>query len=315
MPDQWHGRKPKSILSIDDISKETILHLFNMTDRLIASDPKTYNTCLQDHGVAHLFFEPSTRTLSAFHLAAGRLGAHSFVLAADHSSRQKGESIEDTLLNMAHMGYQTLIVRLEETNILTRCLATLPDHVALINAGEGHLHHPSQALGDAYTIQQKKNDWPHLNVAIVGDIQHSRVARSHLTLLRKLGVANITLIGPQDLVPKDLMKQHNAQYSDDLAAGLRDADVVLCLRLQRERLKTNVDTEHYAQFQLTPEHLKHCAPDVMLLHPGPIMAGVEIDPALYHHPSAHMLEQVRLGVWMRMAMMLHASGREGHVIG
>ena len=297
--------EPHSLLSSMDWTLETIETLFSLTDALRKAPPDVCRRILRDVPTALLFFEPSTRTLGSFSLAAKRLGSPSFVLPLGYSSVEKGESMVDTLLNMAHMGYRLLVVRLKEEGLLAQCSNQLPKGVALINAGEGALAHPSQALGDLYALRQHRRTLSGLKCAVIGDVMHSRVARSYLDLLPKMGVSDIRLVGPEALIPQSLLGKQIKHYAS-LEAGLAGADVVLCLRLQKERLAETIDYD--ARYCFSLAHLALCASDVDVLHPGPIMRGVDVSDEVLLSPHARFFDQVQWGMWVRMAMMVSAMG-------
>jgi aspartate carbamoyltransferase catalytic subunit len=262
--------------------------------------PKT-SKALAGRVVAFLFSEASTRTRSSFEIAARRLSAEVLGFSIASSSLLKGESLLDTIKNLEAMGVEYFIVRHEISGVLEPLAPSTK--ASLINAGDGAHEHPTQALLDLYTLKQKKGSLKGLKVVILGDILHSRVARSNIHGLKKFG-AKITVCGPRALVPKGI-EELGVSVSHDLDKALAGADAVNVLRLQLERQQQNFVTslkDYYASYGLTPERLAK-VPDCLVLHPGPMNRGVEIAGVVADGPQSVILEQVANGVLVRMAVL------------
>ena len=258
--------------------------------------------------VGNLFFEPSTRTRASFDLAAKRLGADVLNLDVNTSSRKKGESILDTIYTLEAMQVDVMVVRDASDGVPAYIARHVKDHICILNAGESDVSHPTQGLLDILTIRQHKQDFANLTVAIVGDIQHSRVAMSAAEGLRTLGVGELRLISPPTLAPNE-GKFPGARIIDNLPDGLRDADVVMALRIQRERIG-NLDgvpgiDEYFANFGVSHESMKFAKPDAIIMHPGPMNRGIEIEGSLADGPRSVITQQVTNGVAIRMAVLDH----------
>lgn len=292
------------LLGLEDLSREELLHIFataegfhDVSTRSIKKVPP-----LRGRVVVNLFFEDSTRTRMSFTLAAQRLAADVLDFSAGSSSLSKGESLRDTVRNIEAMGVDTFIIRHPAAgapHYITRCT-----DCHIINAGDGQHEHPTQGLIDIFTIRERKGRLEGLNVAIVGDIAHSRVARSNFWGLTRLG-ANVTLVGPTTLVPRTFEKM-GARVSHNLDEALKDADVVNMLRIQRERMQSQVfpSTQEYVRlFGLTRERLAKANPDLLILHPGPINRGVELASDVADGPNSSILRQVSNGLSIRMAVL------------
>jgi aspartate carbamoyltransferase catalytic subunit len=287
------------LLSIDSLTDDQIAHLLDRAQRLFEDDrsaTKPVQTELR-RIVFNLFYENSTRTLMSFSTAAHRLGAAVVTLPVEHSSVKKGETLEDTAATLNAMRPDALVIRHRE-NGAAAAVAEIMD-APVINAGDGTNEHPTQALLDAATIRQRLGRIDGLKVAICGDIKHSRVARSNAKLLPRLG-ADVRLAGPPELMPQGI-----PQLSvDDAIDG---ADVVMMLRVQRERLEEDLGDapgEFLNRYGLTAERLARAAPDAVVMHPGPMNRGVEIDSAIADDPQRSLIRlQVEMGVAMRMACL------------
>jgi aspartate carbamoyltransferase catalytic subunit len=287
------------LLSIDSLTDEQIAHLLERAQLLVEEDrsaSKPVQTELR-RIVFNLFYENSTRTLMSFSTAAHRLGASVVTLPVEHSSVKKGETLEDTAATLNAMRPDALVIRHRE-NGAAAAVAKIMD-APVINAGDGTNEHPTQALLDAATIRQRFDRIEGLKVAICGDIKHSRVARSNAKLLPRLG-AELRLAGPPELMPEGI-----PQLSIDEA--IEGADVVMMLRVQRERLEEDLGDapgEFLSRYGLTPERLARAAPDAVVMHPGPMNRGVEIDGAIADDPQRSLIRlQVEMGVAMRMACL------------
>ena len=261
---------------------------------------------LAGRAVCTLFFEPSTRTRSSFQLAAQRLGADVLNFDASTSSTSKGETALDTLRNLEAMGVHGFVVRHREDGAVAALADAAAPGTALVNAGDGRSAHPTQGLLDMLTLRQAKgSDFSNLRVLVVGDVRHSRVARSDLHALRTLGAGEIRVCGPASLLPDDATLD-GCVVGDDLDAALDGVDAVMMLRLQRERMVDGLvaSLEDYRRdYGLTEARLRLAAPGAVVLHPGPMNRGVEIDDAVADGPQSRVLRQVANGVAVRMAVL------------
>jgi aspartate carbamoyltransferase catalytic subunit len=263
---------------------------------------------LDGKSVFNLFFENSTRTRTTFEIAAKRLSADVVNLNVQASSTAKGESLLDTIDNLAAMKADMFVVRHGQSGaptLIAKHINKVAPHIRVMNAGDGRHAHPTQALLDAFTIRHFKGDFQHLRVAIVGDILHSRVARSNIHALTTLGVPEIRAIGPRTLLPSGL-NELGLQVYTDLAEGLRDVDVILTLRLQNERMRGAMlpsTQEYFKNYGLTVDRLSVAKPDAIVMHPGPMNRGVEIDSAVADGGQSVILSQVTFGIAVRMAVM------------
>jgi aspartate carbamoyltransferase catalytic subunit len=290
----------RHLLDIDGLADDEIETLINRACDLAAGASAKHLGA----SVANLFFEPSTRTRVSFELAAARVGMQPINIEMAQASTTKGESLEDTVATLAAMGIDCLVLRHAEAGLHARLAAALPVGVHLVNAGEGSRAHPSQALLDAATLRMRDIETAGLKLAIVGDVRHSRVASSGLRLWPRLGVKEIRLAGPADLLPS-VHPSSGVVHCASLQEAVRDADVVMMLRIQHERMDRAAwpDTKAYhADWGLRTEHLEAAAADCMVMHPGPINRGVEIAAEVADGERSLILEQVRMGVFMRMAI-------------
>jgi aspartate carbamoyltransferase catalytic subunit len=271
----------------------------------VGSEPARRHS-LDGRTVANLFFEPSTRTRASFDLAGKRLGADVLNLDVNTSSRRKGESILDTIFTLQAMQVDIMVVRDAGAGVPAYIARHVNDHVSILNAGEADVSHPTQGLLDLLTIRQHKGHFDNLTVAIVGDILHSRVARSAAQGLLTLGVGELRLISPPALAPSPV-EIPDAVIIDNLEDGLRNADVVMALRIQRERIG-NLDgipgiDEYFAKYGISHDRMKIAAPDAIVMHPGPMNRGIEIESTLADSPMSVITEQVTNGVTVRMAIL------------
>ncbi len=265
---------------------------------------------LRGKTVVNLFFEPSTRTRTTFEIAANRLSADVINLQSDSMSTTKGETILDTVETLQAMHTDTFVVRHNLSGTADLIARHVPEHVHIINAGDGRYSHPTQALLDMMTIRQHKPSFRNLVVAVVGDILHSRVARSEITALKKLGVGQVRVISPLTLIPTGVEKLGVEIYTD-MDKGLKDVDVIVMLRLQLERMQGQLipsSSEYYRNFGLTKERLEIAKPDALVMHPGPINRGLEIESAVADGPQSVILSQVSNGIAVRMAVMAKIMG-------
>jgi aspartate carbamoyltransferase catalytic subunit len=272
----------------------------------LPGDATARSQSLAGRTVANLFFEASTRTRASFDLAGKRLGADVLNLDVNTSSRKKGESILDTIYTLQAMHVDVMVVRDASAGVPAYIARHVNDHVSILNAGEAEVSHPTQGLLDLLTIRQHKGGFEDLTVAIVGDIMHSRVARSAAEGLHTLGVGELRLISPPALAP-DADEMPYARLLDNLDEGLRDADVVMALRIQRERIGSldgipGID-EYFANYGVNSQRMQLAKPDAIVMHPGPMNRGIEIESALADSPASVITQQVANGVAVRMAVL------------
>lgn len=298
----------KHLLSLRDLDRDQIVTLL---DRAAQFDEGVdARDRLAGIGVCTLFFEPSTRTRLSFQRAAQRLGADVLNFEAATSSATKGETALDTLKNIEAMGVRGFVVRAREDGAVAALAAQAAPGTALVNAGDGRHQHPTQGLLDMLTIREAKGgDFSKLAVAIVGDIRHSRVARSDLVALAKLGVGEIRACAPASLLPDDDTLEGCRIVTHELDAALADADVVMTLRLQRERMEEGLVEsldDYHRDFGITRERLRRAKPDAIVLHPGPLNRGVEISDEIADGAQSRILRQVANGVKVRMAVLERA---------
>lgn len=294
----------RHLLTLDGLPRAALVHLLDRAQHYAdhAGDPRT----LEGVAVCTLFFEPSTRTRMSFQLAAQRLGAHVLNFDVSTSSARKGETALDTLRNLEAMGVRGFVVRHHDDGAVAMLAGAARPGTVLINAGDGRSAHPTQGLLDMLTLRQAKGDrFGSLKVAIVGDVRHSRVARSDLHALRVLGVGDIRVCGPAPLLP-DAATLTGCHVTQDLDEALDGVDAVMMLRLQRERMEEGlVDSleAYHRSYGLTRQRLTRAAPDAVVLHPGPMNRGVEITDEVADGPQSLILRQVANGVSMRMAVL------------
>ena len=308
------------LLSIEGLPKamihrilDTAESFLSVTDREVKQVP-----LLRGKSVFNVFFENSTRTRTTFEIAAKRLSADVVNLNIGSSSTSKGESLIDTIDNLAAMSADMFVMRHSESGAPTfmaqHLNRTSGGSIHVINAGDGRHAHPTQALLDMYTIRHYKQDFTKLRVAIVGDILHSRVARSDIHALTTLGCPEVRAVGPNTLLPSHLDSMGVRVYHD-LVEGIKDCDVIIMLRLQKERMTGALipsAQEYFKHFGLTEEKLRHAKPDAIVMHPGPMNRGVEIDSAVADGPQSVILNQVTFGIAVRMAVMsILASSSKG----
>ena len=266
---------------------------------------------LRGKAVFNVFFEPSTRTRTTFEIAAKRLSADVINLAVNVSSQTKGETVLDTVANLSAMQADMFIVRHAASGAPYLIARHVAPEIHVINAGDGRHAHPTQGLLDMFTIRHYKKDFSNLRVAIVGDILHSRVARSQIHALTTLGCPEIRVIGPKTLIPSHV-ETLGVHVYDDMRQGLRDVDVVMMLRLQNERMQGALlpsAQEFFKYYGLTEEKLALARPDAIVLHPGPMNRGVEIDSSVADGAHSVILPQVTFGIAIRMAVMSILAGR------
>jgi aspartate carbamoyltransferase catalytic subunit len=295
----------KHLLAIEGLEPPAISHLLDLAESyvLLNRSGKTQRDLLRGRTLINLFFEDSTRTRTSFELAGKRLGADVINMSVSTSSVNKGETLLDTATTLNAMQCDLLVVRHDQSGA-PHLLAQKVD-AAVINAGDGTHEHPTQALLDALTIKRRKGRIAGLTIAICGDIAHSRVARSNIHLLTTMG-CEVRVVGPPTLIPAEIEDMGVRVYTD-MTKGLAGADVVMMLRLQRERMsKGQVPSarEYFRFYGLDHEKLAHAKPDALIMHPGPMNRGVEIDSAVADDPERSVIrEQVEMGVAVRMAVL------------
>ena len=300
------------LLSIEGLPAAILQHILDTAGTFLSVNDREVKKVplLRGKSVFNLFFENSTRTRTTFEIAAKRLSADVINLDIARSSTAKGESLLDTIANLSAMHADMFVVRHSESGAPYLIARHCAPHVHVVNAGDGRHSHPTQGLLDMYTIRHYKKDFTRLSVAIVGDIVHSRVARSDIHALTTLGVPEIRAVGPKTLVPGDL-REMGVRVCHDLAEGIRGADVIIALRLQNERMSGAMlpsAGEYFKTFGLTPERLGLANPDAIVMHPGPINRGVEIDSAVVDGAQSVILPQVTFGIAVRMAVMSIIAG-------
>jgi aspartate carbamoyltransferase catalytic subunit len=302
------------LLSTEGLPRDVIHQILDTAGTFVSVNDREVKKIplLRGKSVFNLFFENSTRTRTTFEIAAKRLSADVINLDIARSSASKGESLLDTIANLSAMHADMFVVRHAESGAPYLIAQHVAPHVHVVNAGDGRHAHPTQALLDMYTIRHYKQDFTKLTVAIVGDIVHSRVARSNIHALTTLGVPEVRVVGPRTLVPGDL-REMGVRVCHDMAEGIRDADVVIMLRLQNERMSGGMlpsAGEFFKEFGLTPEKLALAKPDAIVMHPGPINRGVEIDSAVADGKQSVILPQVTFGIAVRMAVMSIIAGND-----
>ena len=306
---QFAGRgRLRHLLTLRGLSREQITELLDRAETFLTppGHHAARSAALEGITVANLFFEPSTRTRASFELAAKRLGADVLNLNVSTSSRKKGESILDTIYTLQAMHVDVFVVRDASAGVPGYIARNANDIVSILNAGEADVSHPTQGLLDLMTIRHHKPEFEKLTVAIVGDIAHSRVARSAAEGLRTMGVGELRLVSPRTLAP-EAKEFPGARLLDDLKQGLRGADVVMALRIQRERIDSLDEIpgmdEYFANYGVSHERMRLAAPDAIVMHPGPMNRGIEIESSLADGPSSVIVEQVTNGVAVRMALL------------
>lgn len=300
------------LLSIEGLPRALIHQILDTAGTFLSVNDREVKKVplLRGKSVFNLFFENSTRTRTTFEIAAKRLSADVINLDIARSSAAKGESLLDTIANLSAMHADMFVVRHSESGAPYLIAQHCAPHVHVVNAGDGRHAHPTQGLLDMYTIRHYKKDFTNLTVAIVGDIVHSRVARSDIHALTTLGVPEVRAVGPKTLVPGDL-REMGVRVCHDMAEGIRGADVIIMLRLQNERMSGAMlpsAGEFFKNYGLTQEKLALAKPDAIVMHPGPINRGVEIDSSVADGAQSVILPQVTFGIAVRMAVMSTIAG-------
>jgi aspartate carbamoyltransferase catalytic subunit len=296
------------LLDIESLNQQQLDSLLELSLQ-VADEPQRFAGRLDGKVLVNLFLEPSTRTRISFECAAKRLGMHVINFHPDSSSSVKGEALIDTFHTLQAMQPDVIAVRHSEDGAVARLAAEAEAGIHVINAGDGCSEHPTQALLDAVTLLRARGTLEGLKVAIVGDIKHSRVARSDIALLSRLGVAAIRLAGPPELLPSSEMDV--VKLCKSLDEAVVDADVIIMLRIQRERfgqLATPDESAYFKSWGLTPERMATAARECVVLHPGPVNRGVEIASEVADGQQSLIRTQVRNGVYTRMAVLMALAG-------
>ena len=296
----------RHFIDITQFTKIELQNLIKQAQDFITPTGVKKSNLLQGKTIANLFFEPSTRTRCSFEMAAKALGAEVLNLEISNSSAIKGETEIDTALNLQAMGVDAFVIRHKENGMVQKIADVLGEHCVVINAGNGTRQHPSQAVLDMLTISQHHQDFSKLIVAIMGDCQHSRVAYSDIFALQLLGVREIRLLAPPELLPSDLAKLPVIAFTD-LAKGLANVDIIMTLRLQKERHSEALisDKNFLAHYGLTQERVAFAKSDVLIMAPGPINRGIEIADIVADGTHSLILQQAKNGVPARMAIFAH----------
>jgi len=297
----------RHLLTLEGLTKQQIEALLTRAQKFVKpiGEPPVIKNSLAGVTVANLFTEPSTRTRVSFELAAKRLGADVVNLEVQLSSRVKGESMLDTIYTLEACHVDVFVIRDAEAGVGELVATHVKPHACVLSAGEAHIAHPTQGLLDALTILQAKKKFAGLKVAIVGDVRHSRVARSAWHVLSTLGVAEIRIVAPRALMPVP-SEFSGCERSNSLDAGIADVDVIMMLRIQKERMETAQipDADRYFQkFGLSAERLAKAKPDAIVMHPQPMNRGIEIASDVADGPQSVIRDQVRNGVSVRMAVL------------
>ena len=304
--------KLRHFLTIQGLCEETLITILDIAHSFIDFGKREIKKIplMRGKTVVNLFFEPSTRTRTTFEIAAKRLSADVVNMNATRMSTTKGESILDTVKTLEAMHTDMFVIRDYASGAAQLIAGHLPDYVRVINAGDGRHEHPTQAMLDMFTIRQHKQDFAKLRIAIVGDILHSRVARSQIHALNILGAREIRVIGPRTLIPTDI-ETMGVEYVNNMQDGLDNVDVVIMLRIQRERMDGQLipsEQEYFARYGLTQNTLGFAKPDAIVMHPGPINRGLEISSRVADGDRSVILDQVTNGIAVRMSIMAHLMG-------
>ncbi len=309
----------KHFLTTEGLSESLLLSILDHAESFASVGERHVKKVplLRGKTIANLFFEPSTRTRTTFELAAKRLSADILNLNIQTSATSKGETLSDTLHTLEAMHCDMFVVRHANSGAAHYIATQVAPHISVINAGDGRHAHPTQAMLDMFTIRKHKKDFSKLKVAIVGDILHSRVARSEIHALSTLGVLEIRVVAPDTLIPAGV-EDLGVHVYHDMDKGLEGVDVVMMLRLQKERMRGALlpsEHEYFQRYGLTGERLAHAKPDAIVMHPGPINRGVEIDSSVADGEHSVILQQVSHGIAVRMAVMAMTMGRHSDDIG
>jgi aspartate carbamoyltransferase catalytic subunit len=299
--------KLRHLLTTEGLSAEMIRRILDTADQFVSVSEREVKKVpiLRGKSIFNVFFENSTRTRTTFEIAAKRLSADVINLNVGASSTAKGETLLDTVYNLQAMDADMFVVRHSQSGAPHLIARHVKPGIAVINAGDGRHAHPTQGLLDMYTIRHYKKDFSDLTVAIVGDVLHSRVARSQIFALKTLGVPDLRVIGPKTLLPAQI-ERLGVRAFQDMSQGLKGCDVVIMLRLQNERMNGALlpsAGEFFKCYGLTAEKLAHAKPDAIVMHPGPMNRGVEIDTPVADGRQSVIMNQVTFGIAVRMAVM------------
>lgn len=303
----------KHFLTTEGLSKQLLLDILDHAESFAGVGDRAVKKVplLRGKTVVNLFFEPSTRTRTTFELAAKRLSADILNINISYSSTSKGETLSDTLRTLEAMHSDMFVVRHNNSGAAHYIASQVAPHISVINGGDGRHAHPTQAMLDMFTIRRHKKDFSSLVVAIVGDVLHSRVARSGIHALTTLGACEVRVVAPNTLIPADV-ETLGVHVFHDMHRGLANVDVVYMLRLQRERMRSALlpsEHEYFHRYGLTGEKLSVAKPDAIVMHPGPINRGIEIDSSVADGRHSVILQQVSHGIAVRMAVMAMVMGR------
>ncbi|MEW5771381.1 MAG: aspartate carbamoyltransferase catalytic subunit [Pseudomonadota bacterium] len=302
----------RHLLTLDGLPARILTQILDTAESFISRETGEVKKVPLLRGIAifNIFFENSTRTRTTFEIAAKRLSADVVNLNIGTSSQSKGETLLDTVANLSAMQANMFVVRHSAAGAAHLIARHVAPHINVVNAGDGRAAHPTQGLLDMYTLRHFKGPFHKLRVAIVGDVLHSRVARSQIHALTTLGCPEVRVVGPRTLLPRDV-ESMGVHVHERLEDGIRDVDAVLMLRLQNERMqgaRLPSAGEYYKRWGLTPEKLKYAKPDAIVMHPGPMNRGVEIDSDVADGKQAVILPQVTFGIAVRMAVMSMLAG-------
>ena len=302
----------KHLLTLDGLPRATLFKILDTAESFMDIGERDVKKVplLRGKSIFNLFFEPSTRTRTTFEIAAKRLSADVVNLNIATSSQSKGETILDTVDNLAAMHADMFVIRHPQSGAAHLIAGHVASHISVVNAGDGRHAHPTQGLLDMFTIRRYKGAFHNLTVASVGDVLHSRVARSQIHALTTLGVPEVRVIAPKTLLPVGV-EQMGVKVFHDMQAGLRDCDVIIMLRLQSERMKSArlpSAQEYFKFYGLTQDKLALALPDAIVMHPGPMNRGVEIDSEVADGKQSVILPQVTYGIAVRMAVMALLAG-------
>ena len=308
--------KLRHLVTLENVGKKILKNLLYEAQDYTQSKslPDSIISHNQMHTVANLFFEPSTRTRASFEIAAKRLGFNVINFDIDNSSERKGETVLDTVMTLKSLGVNTLVIRHKEIGIHSQLIDEIGNECIIINAGEGHVSHPTQGLLDLLTIQQKKESFKNLIVTIVGDIAHSRVARSTAQGLTTMGVKELRLVSPKEFMPTRRLTPISEHFTN-LDEGLQDADVVMALRIQHERIESTneINLDNYIKnYRITHKAMKLAKPDAIIMHPGPMNRDIEIESSLADGEQSVIFRQVANGVAVRMALLSQLTKNSEH---
>ena len=301
-------------LSTESLNKDQLVTILDTAESFLNADGQSVKKVplLRGKTIVNLFFESSTRTRTTFELAAKRLSADVLNININASATVKGESLLDTLRNLEAMHVDMFIVRHQSSGAADFITQHVAPGISVINAGDGRHAHPTQAMLDMFTIRSMKGAFENLSIAIVGDLLHSRVARSQIHALRILGAKDIRVVAPRTLLPS-CIEELGVRALQNIEDGIKDVDVVIMLRLQKERMRGALlpsEHEYFQLFGLTEDRLKHAAKDAIVMHPGPINRGVEISSEVADGDQSVILQQVSNGIAVRMAVMSILAGNQ-----